>query len=108
MENAEPVNLKDALFGGNTGHPIQQFADQENGFTAFISAILPNIYIVAGVILFLYMIFGGFILISSSGDAKKADEGKQVITNAIIGFAIIFVSYWIIQAITIITGIPIL
>jgi hypothetical protein len=54
------------------------------------------------------MIFGGFLIISGGGDSKKTDEGKQALTNAIIGFVIIFTSYWLIQIIEIITGIPIL
>ena len=78
------------------------------GVTNFISDILPNAMIFAGFILFIYMVFGGFLIISSSGDSKKTDEGKQALTNAVFGFIIIFASYWIIQIIEIITGVPIL
>lgn len=76
--------------------------------TDLLSAILPNVYLIAGIILFLYMIFGGFLIITSGGNPKNTDQGKSTIFNAIIGFAIVFTSYWLIQIIQLITGIPIL
>lgn len=100
------VDLKDTFFGDNRVGADRYTGD--GGFGNLISDILPTVMIVAGFILFLYLIFGGFLIISSSGDSKKTDEGKQALTNAIIGFAIIFVSYWIIQIIEVITGISIL
>ncbi len=74
-----------------------------------ISSILPNIYVVAGVILFLLMVFGGFTYIKSAGssDEEGVQKGQKAITAALVGFLIIFASYWIIQLIEIITGIQI-
>lgn len=75
----------------------------------FISAVLPNIYVVAGVILFFLMIGGGIMFIKSagSGDEEKVKKSKSAITAALVGFLIIFLSYWIIQLIEILTGIKI-
>jgi len=75
-----------------------------------VSVLLPNLYILAGVLLFFLLIFGGFGIIMGAGndDPKKAEQGKQAVTAAIIGFLLIFVSYWIIQIIEVITGIDIL
>ena len=98
------MDLGSTFFGDNA---IKSYATSEGGFGKLISAILPTFYIIAGFILFLYLIFGGFIIISSSGDEKKTAEGMQALTNAIIGFAIIFASYWIIQIIEVITGLQI-
>ncbi|MDX1372663.1 MAG: hypothetical protein R3321_09345, partial [Nitrososphaeraceae archaeon] len=44
-----------------------------------------------------YLILGGFNYLTSMGDPKKAEQGKQRITYAILGFLIIFVSFWIVQ-----------
>lgn len=88
------------------GHPLAAYKDRP--LTDLLSIILPNIYILAGIIIFLYFIFGGFLIISGGGNPKNMDQGKEVITKAIAGFAIIFTSYWLIQIIEIITGIPIL
>lgn len=77
---------------------------------SFISVILKNIYVLAGIILFALVIFGGFSVISGAGenDPKKTAAGKKAITSALIGFLIIFASYWIIRIIEVITGINIL
>lgn len=75
-----------------------------------VSILLKNAYLLAGILLFLLLIFGGLGLIMSagSGDAKKTAQGQQAITTALIGFLIIFASYWIIQIIETVTGLNIL
>ncbi len=75
---------------------------------AFLTAILPNIYIISGVILFILFIGAGFAIMTSSNDPEKQNKGMQALAASLIGFIIIFVSYWIIQIIEILTGVPIL
>jgi hypothetical protein len=99
------LDLKEALFGS---HPIGSQEDVLTSPTSFLSKILPNVYIIAGLILLFLLVFGGFTLITSAGDPEKSQQGQKTITNAIIGFLIIFASYWIIQIIQVLTGIPIL
>ncbi|MFH1840548.1 MAG: hypothetical protein ABH807_00080 [Candidatus Shapirobacteria bacterium] len=74
-----------------------------------ISCILPNIYVFAGIILFILMIIGGIGVIKSANGGSEEDlkKGQQAITSALQGFLIIFVSYWIIQLVQIITGLQI-
>jgi hypothetical protein len=76
----------------------------------FISLLIRNAITISGVLLLALVIFGGvmFIISAGSGDAKKAELGKTALTDAVIGFAIIFCSYFIIQIIQKITGVPIL
>lgn len=77
---------------------------------ALISILLKNIYVLAGIMLFVLLIVGGISMISSAGggDAKKTAQGQKAITSAVIGFLLIFASYWIIQIIQYITGLEIL
>jgi hypothetical protein len=42
-------------------------------------------------------VWGGFDYLLAMGDPKKAEAGRTKITNAIIGFVIIFSSFWITQ-----------
>ena len=74
-----------------------------------ISAILPNIYIFAGIILFILLIVGGLMVIINSGKGEQegVQTGQKAITAALVGFLIIFASYWIMQIIEIVTGIKI-
>jgi len=61
------ADVRQVLFGTNQINS-GSYLDAPN---TLISAILPTFYIVAGFILFLYLVFGGFTIVASSGDAKK-------------------------------------
>ena len=78
--------------------------------SVLISNILKISLTAAGIILIGLLIFGGIAVIMSagSGDAKKAQQGKSAVTNALIGFVIVFGAFLIIQAIELITGLNIL
>lgn len=55
------------------------------------------IFPIAGVILLAFLVWGGFDYLTSMGDPKKAEAARGKITNAILGFVIIFFAYWIVQ-----------
>ncbi|TSC87666.1 MAG: Uncharacterized protein G01um10145_969 [Microgenomates group bacterium Gr01-1014_5] len=80
------------------------------GVGSLVSVILSNVYILAGVVLLILFLWAGFKMIQSAGtrDAQKAAEAKNTLTYAVIGFLIIFASYWIIQIVEAITGLTIL
>ena len=75
-----------------------------------VTLIVRNSLTVAGIILLVLIIAGGFMMIASagSGDQKKAATAKTMITDAAIGFLVIFLSYFIIQIVEVITGVEIL
>lgn len=74
-----------------------------------VSLILKNALTLAGIILLLLVIIGGFMFIANAGgDPKKLDQSKSIITNALIGFIVVFGAYFIIQIIEVLTGIRIL
>lgn len=79
------------------------------GKGATVGDIIQNtllyVFAVAGFILLFYLIFGGFKYMSSGGDTKSIDSAKRTITTALIGFIIIFVSFWLVQLIGTIFGI---
>ena len=70
-----------------------------------LSKALPIVFIFAGFGLFLTLILGGFTFLTSGGDTKKMEQGRQQITNALIGFIIIFCAFWLVQALGIMSGI---
>ncbi|MCJ7804967.1 hypothetical protein MUP35_04540 [Patescibacteria group bacterium] len=92
--------------------PNQGIAGAEGfkeGIGGIISTLLQNVYVLAGILLFILLIVGGLSFIMGAGEdnPEKAKRGKQTITAALIGFVIIFCSYWIIKIIEIVTGINI-
>jgi len=48
------------------------------------------------------------MIIANAGNADKTAEGSKIITSAIMGLLVLFASYWIIQIIQVVTGVPIL
>lgn len=95
------VNIQNVFFGSHRAGSFTSITDA-------ISKILPNVYIIAALILFFYLAFGGLTMVTAGNNPESAKKGGQAVTNAIIGFVVIFASYWIIQIISTVTGIPIL
>ena len=91
----------------NTGKSVNEVF---GSFGSLINVILPNIYVLASLILFFLLIGGGIMVIANAGNdnPQGVANGKKAITAAVIGFIIIFASYWILQIIEKITGINIL
>lgn len=50
-----------------------------------------------GIVVVGYMIYGGYLYMTSEGDEAKVTEGKKVIINAVIGVAIILSAFAIVQ-----------
>jgi hypothetical protein len=71
-------------------------------------ALVYYIFPIAGIILFMVLLFGGFQMLTGANDSKATTEGKQKITSAIIGFLLLFAAYWIAQLLELIFGISIL
>ncbi len=69
-----------------------------------ISMAIPYIFIIAGMLLLVYLIFGGLQLMLSQGDPKAAGAAKAHITNALIGFFIIFIAFWVVQIFGLVLG----
>jgi hypothetical protein len=100
---ASGFNLGDRLFfQGSTA------TSQYSSTSSLINNILPNVYIAGGLIIFIMIVMGGFTIIANSGNPDKIAGGTKTITSAIIGLVVLFASYWIIQIIQVLTGVPIL
>lgn len=75
-------------------------------FGTIINKLLPYIFTISGLLVFLYLVYGGYHMIIAAGDPKGLQEARGKITNAIIGFVIIFISYWLVKFIGEILGVP--
>jgi len=73
-----------------------------------ISSLLPYIYAFAGLALFVMLIWGGITLMTAAGDPAKSKDGYGKISAGLIGFLIIFVSYFVTQILEVVLGIKIL
>mgnify|MGYP001607800297 CR=1 FL=1 len=71
-----------------------------------LSPLLTYLFALAGIGLLLYLLWGGFNLMLSSGDPKKIEGAKAQITNAFVGFIIVFTSYWIVKILGLVVNVP--
>jgi len=81
--------------GENITGPLP--AGRFTNLASLVNNALPFVFAIAGMILLGYLIWGGFDYLTSLGDPKKAEAGKNKITSAILGFLIIFVAFWLVQ-----------
>lgn len=95
--------------------PIRTFSTDAKAKAAFtspggiISRILLFAFPLAGLILFVMLVWAGFQILAGSAQGSKAIEaGRQRATTAILGFVLLFVGYWVMQIIEVIFGITIL
>jgi len=102
---ATAFNIGDA-FGSRFG----QFGSGGLGLGDFVSIILSNAIVLAGFAMLVLFLIGGFSVIAGAGqdNPDQAAKGKQAITSAIIGFIIVFASYWIVKIVETLTGLQIL
>ncbi|OGJ37457.1 MAG: hypothetical protein A2383_00335 [Candidatus Pacebacteria bacterium RIFOXYB1_FULL_39_46] len=62
-----------------------------------ISRMLEFAFPLAGMVMFVMIVAGGFQILTGATGQKSMEEGKKKITTAIIGFILLFSSYWIAQ-----------
>lgn len=95
------MNIGTTLFGG-----ASKFQNL-NSISGLVSLFLSGAFVLSGLILLFFFILGGIGMISSAGqsDPQKAEQAKKTITSAVIGFVIVFTSYWIVKLIGSLLGI---
>jgi hypothetical protein len=94
------------MFTSKAGQLQSNISGQSfNNLGEIINKIVPYILATGLVFVFIYLIIGGFGIMTSKADPKSMDAAKQKITYAIVGFIIIFTAFWIVQLLGLVTGI---
>ncbi len=73
--------------------PIDTGKGYATNFGTMFSSILNVVMLIAAILVFAYMIWGGVEWITSGGDKGKAESARNKLTAAIIGLVIIAASY---------------
>ena len=88
------------------GEPV---ADLFESPAAFINeAVVPNLFMVAALILFVFILMAGFRVIMNPASSKSFEESRKSLGYAIGGFILLLASYWIIQIVQRVLGVSIL
>ncbi len=87
--------------GGSSSCPTGEFCNplKYNKVEDVVINILDNLRNVLGVIAVLFVVIGGLMYILSSGDEKRIETAKKIITGALIGLAIILAAPSLLKAI---------
>ena len=85
-----------------------KFAGTDKGTLAnVLNEALKYIFPFAGLILFFMLIAGGFRLLTSAGNPESTAKGYKMMLMALVGFIVIFVSYWLMQILEVVLGIKV-
>jgi hypothetical protein len=86
----------------------RQLGDSFKTPAGVINRVLFFIFPIAGLLLFVMIVWGGFEMLMGAANSKSKDAGRQRITAAIIGFVLLFSAYWITQIVEIVFRVNIL
>lgn len=92
----DKINDQLDAFTGDDGADLGEPRDPR-----IIAALVINILLgMVGMLMLSYIIYGGYLIMTSAGNEDRVKKGRSVITNAIIGLAIILASYGIVKTVT--------
>jgi hypothetical protein len=77
------------------------------GLEVVFNNVVTVILGLAGVVLFIMLLLGGFSYITSGGDPKKVESARNTLTYAIGGVIFIALAYLILKFIEVFTGVPV-
>lgn len=96
--------------GEQLGSPYGYGPGNGRLFGDIISLVLSGGLVIAGIVFVGMIVFGGYHLIHGAGNAdpKSSAQGKDAVTWAVVGFALVFSAYWILRLLQNILGLPLL
>ena len=83
-----------------TGPNVLCDLERMMGF-AIDRAVVP----LAAVVLFVMLVIGGFLYLSSGGDPKGIEQAKKTLTSAIAGIALLVLAWFVLNFIEVFTGV---
>jgi amino acid transporter len=80
-------------------------AKKFNNIGSVVNLIVTNIFLIAGLILFIGIVMGGFTLMTKGSNPEEMHKGQQMLTYSAIGFVLIIVSYFVVRIVLQILGV---
>lgn len=72
-----------------------------------ISKVISFAFIIAGILTFGFLVYGGMIWLTAGGDKTNTEKARTMITNAIIGLAIIASSWALMKVLSFFFGVDV-
>ena len=83
------------------------FAFKDKTIGAILSELFGYLLPLAGLLSLAMIIWGGFLLMFSSGEPEAVKTGTSKIIYGVVGFAVVFAAYWLGKIVEVIFGIPV-
>ncbi len=78
------------VYGGGIGNPI---GPEDPKVDVIIGTLIKAVLGIVGSLALLAFVYGGFVLMLSSGNSEQVQKGKNILIWASVGLVVIFVSY---------------
>jgi len=105
MDKLSEVRIGPTFLGGGArgGSSLRSL----DGIASLVKFVVNLSLILSGVAMLILILIGGFQIISGagSGNPESVAKGKKAVTYALAGFIIIFVAYWFVRLIEVLTGV---
>ena len=101
--NNTEVNKQTQAFTGTKGADLGRVSD----IRIVIASTIQKFLVVLGTLFLVYMIYAGYLILTSAGIEERVEKGKSILRNAIIGLIIILFSYaatWFVRWLFLATG----
>jgi hypothetical protein len=84
--------------------PISAPSGEEINVAWIINKLIAFIFPLSGILLFFFLVWGGYNFLLSGGNPEKIKSGQAKMTAAIIGFVLLMVSYLLARLVAMIFG----
>ena len=99
------ISVKAALNFGDAGSQLDTAASASGVATGasleqILASVISTVLGLVGVAFFLMVLYGGFLWMTAGGKEEQIKKAKKLITNAVIGIAIVGMAYSIAYFVT--------
>jgi len=103
---AQPVNVCDQLGGCVRG--TENVRSGQEGITAVVRDVVFFFIYIAAAISVAFIVWGGYLMITSAGQSEQYENGLKAFRNAVIGLILAIVSLTIVSLVSgILTGLTV-
>jgi cbb3-type cytochrome oxidase subunit 3 len=76
-----------------TGHTKQTFFNNANSLEGGVANIIFALLSLVGMIFLILLIYGGVFWMTARGNETQAQKAKNIITNSVVGLAVVLLAY---------------
>ncbi len=104
------VAFADAVSEGLSGSGLRSIFGNSGrlGNSQSVMELITNVIrlmlMFTGAIAIIFLVYGGYMYITSAGSAESAEKGKNTVVNALIGIVVIALSYVLVTVVSNLVG----